>query len=450
MKNASLKTFSKKMTMMGFALLPLLAFAQEKSVDDARRELIAKAFNSNSQEFVGTITADDIKIKDGIGRVDVNKEVKYSYFVHTENPADPKSPITLIPMATSRYAPTYYQTDEWWDAHKAEIDEAKRKGVRPPQQDSAEVAGWLKKMKLSTNPIVLKIDTNQRISSVRLQEFLSEYYMKNFVQDGKVVLYRGGERATETGDWLRGVRPKGSRYWTPTANYGWRYARKNATFLQELIDGKPPIYVFEVPLAEFKRLTQEGRWPDLTLGTELTKQAHNNFDMRGVFTDNIGGGLDYMGIGKIGVEFEIRSNSAGANSMAQYFKRVVTIQELVADRVKIIRETSARVQQMRPQSAEATRAAFLAREEKTVLEGKFLYAVQNGFSKETANAMLLAMQQARGPAELTDSLSGENFSVLIQQRIASLASKPGQMSEELQKLEVAFAKSAMTCNGIFH
>lgn len=449
MKMTSLKTLSK-LAFAGLVLAPMLCFAQDKSADEIRRDLIVKAFQANAQEFVDEVTAEDIRIKDGSGRADVNKKVKYSYYIHTENPADPKSPIVLIPMATSRYAPTYYQTDEWWDAHKAEIDAAKAKGVRPPQQDSAEVAAWLKEMKLSTNPIVLKIDANQRISSVRLQEYLSDYYIQNFAQDGKVTLYRGGERETETGDWLRGVRPKGSRYWTPTANYGWRYARKNATFLKDLINGKPAIYVFEVPLAEFKRLTREGRYPDLTLGTELTKQAHNNFDMRGTFTDNIGGGLDYMGIGKVGVEFEVRSNSAGANSMAQYFKRVITIQELVTDRVKIIRETSARVQKMRPANAEQTRAAFLAREEKTVIEGKLLYAVQNNFSKEAAVAMLSAYRSARGPAELTDSLSGENFESLINQKISALQSKPAQLDEELRKLESVFKDAALICGKAFN
>lgn len=445
----SLTTFSKKLAFAGLLLAPMLAFAQEKSADETRRDLIVKAFNENAQEFVDTITAADVRIKDGTGRVDVNKKVKYSYYIHTENPADPKSPITLIPMATSRYAPTYYQTDEWWDAHKAEIDAAKAKGVRPPQQDSAEVAAWLKEMKLSTNPIILKIGADQKITSQKLQQFLSEYYMKNFVQDGKVVLYRGGERETETGDWLRGVRPRGSRYWTPTANYAWRYARKNPTFLKDLIEGKPAVYVFEVPLAEFKRLTQEGRYPDLTLGTELTKQAHNNFDSRGTFTDNIGGGLDYMGIGKVGVEFEVRSNSAGANTMAQYFKRVVTIEELVADRVKIIRETSERVQKMRPQNAASTRASFLAREQKTIIEGKLLYAVQNQFSQETARALFDDYSRASAANELTDSLSGEDFRTLINQKIVRLESKPAQASEELRKLEKAFSSSAITCDKVF-
>lgn len=442
----SLTTFSKKLAFAGLVLAPMLAFAQERTADDVRRDLIVRAFNANAHEFVDTITAEDVRIKDGTGRVDVNKKVKYSYFIHTDNPADPKSPITLIPMATSRYAPTYYQTDEWWDAHKAEIDAAKAKGVRPPQQDSAEVAAWLKEMKLSTNPVVLKIGADQRISSVRLQEFLSDYYLANFAQNGKVVLYRGGERETETGDWLRGVRPRGARYWTPTANYAWRYARKNPTFLKDLIEGKPAIYAFEVPLAEFRRLTREGRYPDLTLGTELTKQAHNNFDYKGTFTDNIGGGLDYMGIGKVGVEFELRSNSAGANTMAQYFKRVVTIQELVSDRVKIIRETSERVQKMRPQNASATRDAFLAREKKTVIEGKLLYAVQNNFSRETTQALYDQYNRSVGANELTDSLSGENFNSLITQKMSTLDSKPTKASEEMKRLEFEFSGSAMTCD----
>ncbi|MBO9667441.1 MAG: hypothetical protein J7501_11600, partial [Bdellovibrio sp.] len=281
------------------ALYPLTAFAGAADLDAKRTEMIVKAFNSKSEEFVAPITADDVKIKNGVGRADLNKEVKYSYYINTEHPGDPKSPIVMIPMATSRYAPTYYQTDDWWDAHKAELDAAKRNGTQAPRQDSKEVAAWLKKNKLSTNPLVFKIGEDKKVETQRLQDFLYDYYVNNYAKDGKITLYRGGEKPTETGDWLQGTRPRGVRYWTPTANYAWRYARKNQGFIKDLFDGKPSIYVFEMTVQEFWALTHEGRYPDLTLGTELTKQAHRNFDATGVFTDDIGGGKDYMGIGKL-------------------------------------------------------------------------------------------------------------------------------------------------------
>ena len=429
-------------------LLPFSVFAAQSDLDQMRVDMIVKAFNSKPNEFVEPITASEVKIKNGVGRADLNKKVKYSYYINTERPSDPKSPIVMIPMATSRYAPTYYQTDEWWDAHKAELDAAKRNGTQAPRQDSKEVAAWLKENKLSTNPLVFKINENKIVETQRLQDFLYDYYEKNFAKDGKITLYRGGEKETETQDWLRGVRPRGVRYWSPTANYAWRYARKNNNFMNDLLDGKPPIYVFELSMQEFWRLTHEGRYPDLTLGTELTKLAHRNFDSRGVFTDDLSGGKDYMGIGKLGVEFELRSNSAGAKAMTPHFKRAITIEELVKDRVQIIRDTAERLVKMRPTEEGDIRKDFLARERQTILEGKIIYAVQNKLSQPTITELLDQWKPGRPSQEITDTFSGSDFRALVLTKAENAPKDSLNKAAELQHLEDVFLPRLM-CSKVF-
>jgi hypothetical protein len=420
-------------------------FAQGE-VDAARIRSVVQALNSQPQEWLEPITEADVHLQNGIGRADVNKKAKFSYYIHTENPSDPRSPITLIPMATSRYTPTYYQTDEWWDAHKEEIEKARREGLPMPRQDMGEVEVWLKQMKLSTNPLVFRIESDGRVQTTRLQDFLLNYYLKNYAKNGKITLFRGGEKPTETGEWLAGRKPRGVRYWTPTATYGWRYARKNPTFLEDLVNGRAPLYVFEISVEAFREMVQ-ARWQKLTLGTELTKRAHDNFDRSGRFIDHLLGQTDYMGIGDIGVEFEIRSNSEGASRMVQYFKRPIGIEELIQDRLTLLEKAEARLLKARPQETATLRSQFEARRKQTLTEGKILLALQLEMSRETVQALLSELRSAPYEIANVDSVDFRSFA---QQKLASLESKPLESTKERADLDRRLGTRGLLCRGLFN
>lgn len=432
-------------TLFGLSLIlsASLAFAQA-DLRSERVRLVVNALNSQPQEWLEPITADDVHLSEAGGRADVNKKAKFSYFIHIDNPSDPRSAITLIPMATSRYTPTYYQTDEWWDANKAELEAARREGRPAPRQDMNEVETWLKEMKLSTNPLVFKVAPDGRVGTQRLQDFLLDRYLQTYAKDGKVRLYRGGEKPTETGEWLAGRKPRGVRYWTPTATYAWRYARKNADFLTKLIDGQAPLYVFEMPVEQFKEMTS-GRWPRLTLGTELTKKVHDSFDQTGRFTDQLLSRTDYMGVGDYGVEFEIRSNSKGAADMVPRFVQPITIEELVRDRVALLEKTLIRVKKARPHEADQLDRAFEARRQNTLLEGRLLLALQMKLSQETVRT--LAARLAGGHYEIANS-DFADLRQLVRDRLSSLPSRPLETARELNLLETRVVDTR-TCSKVF-
>lgn len=369
-------------------------------MDIARQELIVQAFNQKPEALIAPLTKESVKIKNGVGRVDVNKKAKFSYYIQTENSADPTSKITLIPMATSRFTPTYYQTDEWWDAHKNE---------KPmPKQPMEEVEAFLKEMKLNSNPDVLIIEpVTSKIQRIPLQQFLLQIYLTKYAKDGVITLYRGAERVGETEKWEAGDRPSGVRYWTPTANYGWRYARKNLNFVEELVNDKAPLLKFEVPVHEFQSMVDR-KWPRLTLGTELTKNAHNSFDYSGQFKDHLAGNADFLGEGQYGVEFEIRSNRAGADDMQRFYKGTISIFELAADRIRVIREATKRLQAQRPHEAEELGKKADERVKTIQTEARILLLVKHKGSIEKINKLRSELGPAR---ELTniDGFSLQNW-----------------------------------------
>lgn len=422
----------KNYITLGFSLLVgSSAFAQTSDID--RAQLILQALNSRPEQWIAPIEITDIHLKGGAGRVDVNKKSKFSYYVQIEEPTNPKSKITLVPMATSRYTPTYYQTDAWWDANAQAIADAKKNGTPAPRQDMNEVAEWLKEMKLSTNPMVFEINPGRPLKTPSLQEFLYQFYKDHYVKDGKITLYRGGEKVTETGDWLGGVRPRGVRYWTPTATYAWRYARKNPQFLEQLLDGKAPLYVFEMPFSAFTAMVQK-RWQQLTLGTELTKNAHNSFESQGRFLDHLAGNSDFMGVGDIGVEFEIRSSSSGANEMLKYFKHPITVEELVLDRVDLLKKTLARLKKARPEEAAQLEEQYKDRIREALLEGKIMVAVREKMSKATVNQLL---KELKGRYEVAN-FDFADFRTFIQEKSTHLSSESGNIEQELKALDEAF------------
>ena len=277
-----------KLVILGLFLFSSLVQAQ--SIEQVRTELILKAFNDKPQDLIRPLVATDIELGRIDGRIDVNEKAKFSYFLNIDRMTDINSPMTLIPMATSRYTPTYYQTDEFWEANKEAMAKAKADGTPGPKQDMNEVEAWLKEMKLSTNPDVIFIDpVLNKIERTPLQTFLFDHYKKNYVKDGYITLFRGAEKQGEFQSWSKGEVPRGVRYWTPTANYAWRYARKNTNFIDELVAGEAPLFKFKIPVAEFEAMVMR-TWPRLTLGTELTKSAHRSFDSGKQFTDDLTNG----------------------------------------------------------------------------------------------------------------------------------------------------------------
>lgn len=431
----------KTILLIFTALFSMSTWAQ--SIDDQRAEKVLKALNSRPDQWIEPVKAENIKIVDGVGRADVNLKSKFSYYVHTENPSDPASKIILIPMATSRYTPTYYQTDEWWDSNKAALDEAKRNGTPAPRQDMNEVATWLEGMKLSTNPLVFIISADGKVETPRLQDFLYQYYVSRFAKNGKITLFRGGEKLTETDDWLAKRRPKGVRYWTPTAAYAWRYARKNPNFLTDLIDGKAPLYVFELPVSDFSNMVNR-TWPQLTLGTELTKHAHDAFDRSGKFLDHLTGNQDFIGIGDIGVEFEIRSNSKGADLMVNYFKRPISVEDLLNDRIQLLERTQNRLIKASAANELAIREKYKNRIQAAKLEAEIMIALRE--KRTQAEVKSLLGKLSTGARELANT----DFADLRQIAQTRMASLPLVASKTAPKPVVtAPAAGAVSCKAIY-
>ncbi|MFZ3230627.1 MAG: hypothetical protein WA160_10520 [Pseudobdellovibrio sp.] len=384
-----------------------LCFAQSQDeVTQKRSQIILNAFNSRLDQLIEPLELGDIQLGAYDGRIVVNKKSKFTYYVQIEEAMNIDSKITLIPMSTSRFTATYYQTNDWWDAHKAEIDEAKRNGTPAPRQDIDEVATWLKEMKLDTNPDVLVIHPKvNKVERTPLNDFLLEVYLKNFVENGKVVLYRGAEKPNELDAWSKGVAPRGIRYWTPTANYAWRYARKNTQFLDLLLDNDTPLFRFEIPTEKFKAMVQS-KWRQLTLGTELTKNAHQIFDRSNYFGDHLYSGDPFLGIGVYGVEFELRSNKSGAQEMAKYFKRVATISDLANDRIRVLESAKSRLQRQIPEKYELKYKAIMEIRISTVRQEANILQALVDHKSETQIFDL--SRQVMGRSEIA-SIDGLNF-----------------------------------------
>ncbi len=410
--------------------------ARAESLDSVRARKIVKAFDQHPGDLVEPLTVEQVKIQDGQGRVDVNTKTKFSYFIQTLDPRNPESPILLMPMATSRYTPTYYQTDEWWDAHKQEIEQAKREGRPAPRQDMDEVAAWLKANKLSTNPLVLEIRP-MGIKQTRLQDYLRDFILEHHSRDGYVTLYRGGEKPGEIDGWLKGEKPRGVRYWTPTANYAWRYARKNKRFLDELIDGRAPLFVFKLPVERFVEMT-ERNWPQLTLGTELTRNAHTAFERGGVFIDHLYQ-MEYAGQGTLGVEVELRSNRKGAERMVEAFERAITIEDLAKDRIDVLKKANARLKQQYPKRASALDAKTADRVERILAEARLLIAVREKMPREVVEQLLRKLPPTREELAYID---GVHFEALIRERMQKLPRRPTASVDVRSEIDVRFGLTA--------
>lgn len=363
------------------AVLSLGVSASAQTDVDRRRDLIVKSMNTNPSQWIAPIAPENAKVRDVHGRIDANPKAKFSYYMQAESEKFGTGKVTLIPMATSRFTPTYYQTDEWWDANKAAIDLAKKDGRPMPRQDMDEVQKWLTEMKLSTNPNVFEIDERTGSSKeIPLADFLREHIVDDFAIKGKLTLYRGAEKAGELDAWIAGQKPKGVRYWTPTALYAWRYARKNTNLVKELLLGKTPVMAYEISVEDFRSMSQ-GRWPKFTLGTEVTAKAHGTFDGQGLFRDHLAN-TEYLGSGALGTEIEIRSNRAGADEMVSRFKRQVGPAELAQEFEKNFEAALARIVARSPGSRATVEPQIRRRIEAVRLEAQVLEGINAGLPRE--------------------------------------------------------------------
>ena len=345
-----------------------------------------------------------IKFGPAVGRIDVVKDVDFSYLAQFETVGTKRT--LLIPMATSRLEGGWIDSPEWWKAHETEIRDAKAQGKPLPHQDRHEVSAWLSASGLSTNPDVIIVE-NAVTKRVPLQDFLVQHIKDHSSGDGFIDLYRGAERGDEAASWRGHMRPRGARYWTPSATYAWRYGRKNQGFLRSLIKGDAPVLKFRVPVGDLKRLVKNHNW---VLGTELPKPAHLAFDTSGEFMDHLTGSV-YVGEGDITPEIELRARSAGADAFIPYYQGQVGIEDLAKDRVKKIELTITRVQKQTRPNTSALVEKLQSRITRTKAEMDILVGIRDHAAFDRINQLLSALPP--GNAEIAN-VDGDSLEQLVQ------------------------------------
>lgn len=299
-----------------------------------------KNFDANLKatilKHLPNISAENVVVMNGMGRVDASEKNKMSYFIYAENKSSPNGRIYLIPMATSRYDKYNYHTDEWWNKY----GDAYMKGEKVTMEDPEEVGKYLKANNLSTNPDVIIFNgATGTPNRTKLQDFLLNEYLTHYTDGEFVYLYRGVAKSDEVDVWKSGQLPRGARYWTPDINYAWRYARKRDDILSGLVKDHSPIVEFKIPVRDFVSLVKNN---DLILGTELPKSAHDQFENKKKFMDSLTG-MPYLGNEHWGVELEVRAKKNGRNGLIKYFNGTVDINKLAQDRIKKIKATYLRL-----------------------------------------------------------------------------------------------------------
>ncbi len=354
-------------------------FSLQSFADDKPETFDCPLAMSTLETTYGNVDPKGYVIKNGTGRAQINADVNFSYYMQSQG--DPSAegfpinaPMVMIPMSSSRLSPGWVSSPEWWNANLEKINAAKAAGEPMPYEDREEVKDWLDKNKLSTNPDVFFI-TDGTVDHKSLQEFLLDFMRKNADQDEEnYFLYRGAVRAEERGEWLSKNRPRGARYWTPSADYAWRYGRKQSDFLHALIKDEAPVLKFKIPKKEYEWLVKKTY---LVVGTELTKHVHDTFDQEGIFMDQLMGG-PYVGSGEFAPEIEIRASRKSATQFIDYFAGSVTIGEMVTARVKVIKLAIERVKKQ--YTAEIANPLINHLNERIVraeAEGKLLQAIHD-------------------------------------------------------------------------
>ena len=334
--------------------------------DEFRKQMIARALPN--------IEPGQIKIKNGVGRIDTNEKVKMSYYIRTTDFLNPNSEIKLIPMATSRYDRYNYNTDAWWEKY----GEAKARGEKVPFEDVKEVNRYLKQNGLSTNPDVYTITPEKGLQKTPLKDFLLDRYLEMYGDDKFVTLFRGIGKMEELDVWRSGQLPRGVRYWTPNATYAWRYARKRENFISSLVKGDAPVVTFKIPKNEFIQMVKNN---EVVLGTELPKSAHGIFDSSGHFGDSIMG-TRYIGDGSLGVEHEIRFRKRGRERLPGYFTGAINVEDLARDRIRTVNEGYERLMNRTPHNSKELYKEKTTRIESINQEYRVLRMMEDGYDPD--------------------------------------------------------------------
>ena len=332
------------------------------------------------KEFPG-LDHRDIKIRNGVGKVDASTKYKLSYYVYNSNFRSPSSKTILIPMGTSRFDKYNYHTDEWWEKY----GQAYSRGEKVPLENPRDVDQYLKQHNLSTNPDVIVLDNLSSSSNkIKLKDFLLEEYLKKYSQDGYVYLYRGIAKANEIDIWESGNIPRGVRYWTPDISYAWRYARKRDDLISGLIRKKSPIVQFKVPKEDFTSMVRNN---EIILGTELPRSVHRSFSTEKIPRDHLTG-LPYLGNNSFGLELEARLRRSGRKKIAQYFSGTVNIKDLKKDRIKKIKSTYRRLAIHNPKKREEFILEMKRRIEVVKREAQIMFAAQEGRDTRVIEALV--------------------------------------------------------------
>lgn len=326
-----------------FSLLFLLGPSHALALTDEEiKALLAKA-GVNAR-------AENIAIRQGQGRIDLDPANKKSLYVFTPNPQDPASPTFLIPLSTVRFSSNRYHTPAWWEANGAALAESRAQRSTAPREDGEAVRRYLQQHNLSTNPDVVVLKKDGLIETTPLKQFLLEEYKR---QGSEVTLFRGSNRGTELAEWRAGRSGYGSEYYTPSATYAWRYARKTPgpPFLEALESNQAPLFEFKVPMAVFEQMVNDG---EVTLGVELPKSAHDAFQSGGQFRDVLYGNSLYLGDPRFGLEFEILATKTARNKLVPYFLGPISAERLGEEADKQIDGAMDRLRLQFPTSPEAT------------------------------------------------------------------------------------------------
>jgi len=180
------------------------------------------------------------------------------------------------------------------------------------------------------HPPIVYIFKNDLIKPIEepLAEFLLKEIFRKHAREGMLDLYRGAERDDERQDWERGFAARGARYWTPSIDYAWRYARRQKTFLADTANNQSPILHFRISLQDLERQVRSGK---LILGAELPAHVHKLLESGRGFIDHLTGNRLYLGFPEWGMEIEIHSGRERSLFVNGY-KRPVTWTEMVKSR----------------------------------------------------------------------------------------------------------------------
>jgi hypothetical protein len=335
--------------MIKFLLLPLVMTFTAQALDP-----VAPQREKQIREFF--LSAKRIIFENAQGRIDLSD--KDSRYIFSPSPDDPLAPTYVIPLAT----------------------------VRQP----------------ITNPDVLVFSLKHRDPEhISLQNFLLDRIFKPRAVNGLLDLYRGADASDERATWQSGRAFRAARYWTPDINYAWRYARRQPDFLTALVKGEAPLFLFRISLEDFESAVNKG---DLTLGAELPMRTHSRLETGLGFTDHLANGQQYLGIGDLGVEVELRTRNR--HVMATKFVKSVSPTELIEGRRQQIASGYARAVQQWPQRKDRLISERDARLQDLALEAKW-FSYLSCVGKPCGNGQQRPACPARAELSCHDAMSLE-------------------------------------------